>query len=184
MGNILKPQSGKPTSSTTFENTIERFIKLRADFPELECISLRLPYGLLKQRNSRHAFYIDTGKGEAIPLKYEVYTPDGFHEKRAQEDGKSNYLPMVIKHSRGKINNKTLVLSQRFDTFISNPKKPLFTTDQYVNKKSGYLYRWNEKGAQVTISKLIGTTNVNKIKSQVSYLSQECLRFIFVYCQG
>ena len=90
---------------------------------------------------------------------------------------------MAIKHSRGKFHNKVIILSQRFETY-NKKDRILFSTKQYVNKKDGYLYRWNSSGSIVTISKLIGTTNIDKIKLQVDQLLGECQRFIFVYCQG
>ena len=95
------------------------------------------------------------------------------------------YYQMTLAHKKGKEFNKALCLSQQFSTCPDRyNKKPLFRPNQFIVRKNGYFYRWNSDGSLVTITKLIGTTNINQIKRQSENLIQECLRFIFMYCQG
>ena len=131
---------------------------------------MRLPYGLCKEQ--RLPF-----DAHAWNLSYSIYSCHKHELNR-------NHFPMVIAHRRGRYHNKQIVISQRFETFTKQSKDILFSTNQYISKKNGYLYRWNGKGSVVTISKLIGTTDINKLKLQVDSLLGECQRFIFVYCQG
>ena len=159
------------TSRDAFKNTIKQFLSSRESFTNFECISLRLPFGLCKSRRGNTPY--DT---PGYNLSYSQYSC-------GNQSLTKSHFPMAIKHSRGKFHNKVIILSQRFETY-NKKDRILFSTKQYVNKKDGYLYRWNSSGSIVTISKLIGTTNIDKIKLQVDQLLGECQRFIFVYCQG
>ena len=172
MDTSLKSQKGETALRDTFKDSFNKFLTSRNEFPEFEKISMRLPFGLVKEHPLPFDRYAAVQK-----LDYMSYSCGSNSLTR-------NHFPMVISHSRGRKHNKTIVLSQKFETFSKDSKKSLFSTKQYVNKKSGYLYRWSSTGSVVTISKLIGTTNINKVKLQVDNLLNECQRFIFVYCQG
>ncbi len=131
---------------------------------------MRLPYGLCKEHRLPFDSY-------AWNLSYSMYSCNS-------QDLTRKHFPTVIAHNRGRYHNKQIMISQRFETYTLNSKKILFSKKQHISKKNGYLYRWNSTGSVVTISKLIGTTNINKLKLQVDSLLKECQRFIFVYCQG
>ena len=166
----FKSQKRGPTSRDAFKDSVEKFLDARQRFPDFDNISMRLPFGLCKE----HILPFDT---HAWKLSYATYSCKS-------KDLTRKHFPAVISHRRGRYHNKQIVISQRFETFPKHSKDALFSTNQYVSKKNGYLYKWNGTGSVVTISKLIGTTNINKLKLQVDSLLKECQRFIFVYCQG
>lgn len=120
-------------------------------------------------------------------LVYEPYMRKSLKFKLDGSDPGREF-PMVLEHKLMPKGRLVLLLKQTFNTWAppvdKTKSKLLFATKQKVSKKTGYYYRWTFKGDTVTISKMIGTTNVNQLKKQAEELVRECQRFIFCYCQG
>ena len=181
MDKILESKKGRPTFEETFKHTFDEFLKLRSSNLDFEHLEIRLPVGLMKTMMPDQ---LPFGRNKPMPVAQLEYTPrlmTGFR----MDVPRHKYYPMTMAHVRGSNNSKSLHLSQQFSTCSDRyNKKPLFNPKQYLERKNGYFYRWNPGGSLVTISKLIGTTNMKQIKLQSEKITEECLRFIFLYCQG
>jgi len=186
MDKSIEQKTGEPTNRATIQDTITKFIGLRNEFTSLENIAIQLNFGL-----ERIGGYTPFDKVKNN-LVYEPYITDELNLIKSHHTDKSRIVrrfPMVLEHKLLYTGRLGLILKQQFITIgeVDDRRKKrgiLFDPKQKVSKKTGYYYRWTFKGDSVTISKMIGTTNVNQIKKQGQDLVRECQRFIFCYCQG
>jgi len=185
MDKIIEPQKRKSANNSAIQDTITKFIGLRNEFVSLRNIALELHFGLERRGNDLWT------NNPLNKLVYEPYIKDGISSNIYHRD-KSRIVrefPMVLEHKLLHTGRLGLILKQEFRTVATRrngkeSREILFDPKQKVSKKNGYYYRWTFKGDSVTISKMIGTTDVNQIKKQGESLVKECQRFIFCYCQG
>ena len=181
MDKVLESKKRRPTFEETFKCTFDKFLELITSPLEFEHLEIRLPVGLMKTVMPAH---LPFGNNKSFPVPILEYTPRLMSGLKLDVP-RHRYYPMTMAHLRGCNNSKSLRLSQQFSTCADRYNKTvLFNPKQYLERKNGYFYRWNPGGSLVTISKLIGTTNMKQIKLQSERLTEECLRFIFLYCQG
>jgi|APSaa5957512535_1039671.scaffolds.fasta_scaffold32217_2 hypothetical protein len=83
---------------------------------------------------------------------------------------KVGFMKMFIQDKSGR---KNFGISQSF---------PAQVEGAYINKRHGFIYRWNRK--EVTVTKMLGTNKPKQIEKQISSLLDECKRFLFMYCSS
>ena len=181
MDKVFESTKRRPTFEAAFKDTFEQFLELRSTKFDFKHLEIRLPVGLMKQT----MLDADLPFGKNVKQQRVLEYVPKLMAYRNVDIGGHKYFPMTLAHVRGMDNSKGLRLAQTFSTCADRyNKKPLFNPNQYLERKNGYYYRWNKAGSRVTISKLIGTTKINQIKLQSEKLIEECLRFIFLYCQS
>jgi len=141
---------------TTWKSDITNLIDFKEKFLRVKNIELYLPY-----------------------VAYRSYPDSKLDFMYIDEKSHKNLIKHTKPHS---IFYMTLFLREGYNkqTFGIELKAGAVVIPQRYTRKKWYYYEWNKH--ELTIRRILGTYDVNKIERMIEELMQEYKRFYYMYC--
>jgi hypothetical protein len=141
---------------TTWKSDINKLIEFKDKFSRVKNIELYLPYAAIRddKKSNLEFSYIDEKK---------------YKNFKRLEPEEMWFMNLFLREGHNK---------QTFGIELTTNAEVI---PQLYNRKRWYYYSWDKK--QLTIRRMLGTYNINKIERMIQELLEEYKRFYMMYCK-